>query len=440
MPRFLGVDVGSSSIKAAVLDTNEEQVASIRSRPFPAALPSDSTLNFEIDVETVTGHVLDLCEELAVEAGPVDGLVVCCQMGGLTLVAPDGKPLSRYYSWRDQRSMEPHPGGGGSYFDVYSSRLTEEDVTAIGRELRAGSTAVLLFWLAENGQLPKTTAYPVSLADAVTARLCGTAPATEATQALGMLDLRTGDWHPRLYEAAGAGDLPRARLISFDQPVGMFRCGGRDLPCYPGVGDQQAALLGIGLREGELSINASTGSQVSQLTEQLVLGDYQSRPFIGGRFLNTITHLPAGRSLNVIVDLLTELSRAEGASLSDPWDYIAKQAAVVPPEELGVDLAFFAGPMGDRGGISNIRTDNLTVGALFRAAFRDMAENYLACARRIAPRENWSEVLLSGGLPQKMRVLRDMISRRFAATLRDSTTTEETLMGLLTLARTIANR
>jgi sugar (pentulose or hexulose) kinase len=438
MPFFLGVDIGSSSIKAAVLKLEDGTIEHVRSRAFPNPKPSSSGLSFEIDAAEVSRLVRAMIEELLDGRPGCEGIVTCSQMGGLMFVGAKSEILSPYYSWRDQRSVEPHPSGKGSYFDVYASRLNDSDRAAIGQELRVGSTGVLLFWLAENRLLPPTGAIPVALADGVLASLCDAAPTTDPTLALGMLNLHTGDWHRPVYDAAGARASTFSRLQPYTNPLGNFRFGASLIPCYPAVGDQQAALRGIGLREGELSINSSTGSQVSQVTPDLKLGNYQSRPFFGDKFLNTITHLPAGRSLNVLFDLLTELPRAEGVTLRDPWDYIARKAANVPAEELSVDLAFFAGPLGDRGNISNIRTDNLTAGAIFRAAFRNMADNYLACAKRIDPSEGWSEILLSGGLPQKMTVLREMILRRFKAPIRDSQAAEETLSGLLSIAREIA--
>ena len=58
----------------------------------------------------------------------------------------------------------------------------------------------------------------------------------------------------------------------------------------------------------------------------MAFGDYQTRPFFDGRFLATITHIPAGRSLNALVGLLSELAEAQGLSLADPWPYIVREA------------------------------------------------------------------------------------------------------------------
>lgn len=187
-------------------------------------------------------------------------------------------------------------------------------------------------------------------------------------------------------------------------------------------------------RGGELSLNISTGSQVSQRTAAWRPGAFQSRRYFFGDWLNTVTHLPAGRSLNVLIDLLTELAAAEGIVLRDPWGSLMRKVADAADSDLDVDLSFFAGPLGDRGRIDGITTANLTAGGLFHAAFRSMADNYARCAEWLDPDGSATSVVLSGGLTKSAPVLRRMIAERFDRPLREADA-EETLLGLLRLAR-----
>jgi hypothetical protein len=187
----------------------------------------------------------------------------------------------------------------------------------------------------------------------------------------------------------------------------------------------------------ELSLNISTGSQVSRRTAQFQPGPYQSRRYFDGDFLNTITHLPAGRSLNALCDLLTEVAQAQGFTLPNPWKFIAQSAADADGGGLNVDLAFFAGALGSRGHVDGITTENLTVGNLFHASFRSMAENYACCADRLCPDHAKLSLALSGGLPRSVPILRKLIQDRFCRPLRESATTEETLLGLLDVARSV---
>ena len=90
--------------------------------------------------------------------------------------------------------------------------------------------------------------------------------------------------------------------------------------------------------------------------------------------------------------------------------------------------------MGNRGDIRNITVDNLSVGALFRAAFDNMASNYEACATRLSPEKNWERLALSGGLVGNCDILRQLIIERFDCPARLSVASEETMEGLLILA------
>ena len=427
----LAIDIGSSSIKGAAVGAAAATIGPVVRMPFPEPVGGLPSGHFEVEPAAVVSAVRQVIDELAAAAN-AEAILFCGQMGGVILVDRENRPLTNYLSWRDQRTLAPHPSGG-SYVDANRRRWDGEEFREVGSELKPGSATSLLFWLAENGPLPKG-AVPLTLGDFVLTQLAGAVPHTEPTQAIGTLNLATGDWHRAAFAKLGLEQLHWPPLVPCHETVGVIRCGNRHIPCYPVVGDQQAALRGVDLAEGEMSLNISTGSQVSLLRRELVLGDYQTRHYFGGAYLNTITHLPAGRSLNVLVDLLTELATAQGVRLADPWEYIARAAADAADGELAVDLAFFAGPLGERGRIDRITLDNLTVGSLFRAAFRAMTDNYWSCASRLSPNRAWRRTVLSGGLTQKVPILRQFLAERFGA-CRECGAGEDVLLGLAGLWR-----
>jgi sugar (pentulose or hexulose) kinase len=431
----LGLDLGSSSIKGAVLDLDQRQVVSVIREPFPAPVSGLPAKHFEVDPQAITEGVRKVLAQLIEIAPEAKAVFFCGQMGGIILVGPHGQPVTNYLSWRDQRTLAPHQTGG-SYLDQIQRLWSNGEFSDLGNELKPGSATSLLFWLNENGQLPKG-AIPATIGDYVIGQLCGVLPRMEPTQAIGLLNLQDGDWHHAAFSKLGIDSLNWLPLADAQTAVGEFSIHGRRLPCFPTLGDQQCALRGAGLQEDELSLNISTGSQVSQIAREVIPGNYQTRRFFHGRYLNTITHLPAGRSLNVLFDLLTELSRAEGISVPNAWSYIARSAAEATGDGLNCDLAFFSGPMGETGSIDQITVDNLTIGNLFHAAFRNMAETFQICSERLSPERTWQRVALSGGLTQAVPVLRRLIEARFDAPIRESVEQEETLTGLLRLAETV---
>jgi sugar (pentulose or hexulose) kinase len=318
--RFLAIDLGSSFIKGAVLDLTARSFDHVRRAPFPNPLPNLPPHHFEVEPRQVVAVTRALIEELVAIAPDCAGLVMCSQMHGLVLTGDRGEPLSNMITWRDQRALEPHPNRKGSLFEHLRESIGPKDRQALGNELRPGLPLCALFWMAEQGRLP-AGAIPAALPDFVLAQICHAAPACEPTiaAAQGALDLRAGDWHRPLLARLGLGDLRWLAIHDIRRPVGELRMAGRTLPCYPAIGDQQCALLGAALTPGELSLNIATGSQVALLRGELTSGDYQARPFFDGRWLNTITHIPAGRALEALVRLLSELSEGQGTPIADPW-------------------------------------------------------------------------------------------------------------------------
>lgn len=426
---FLALDIGSSFIKGAVLDAEKLTIEHITRVPFPEPIAGLPAGYFEIDPPKVVAAVRQVLGQLMSQSPNFGGVLCSSQMGGVILANHHGIPLTNYISWRDQRTTQPRPDGQGSYLDVVRTRLDEEGTQRLGNELRGGSALAILHWLKLQKQLPKDSA-PLALGDFVFGQLCSDFQvAIDRTLALSLLDLERSDWNHQAFELLGLDLLRWPPLGSVWQAVGNWTMGGQRIPCYPPIGDHQAALAGAFLQNGELSLNISTGSQISLLSDEFAPGAHQTRPYLDGRFLNTITHLPAGRSLDVLVNLVDK-----------PWPEIVKAAEAAPDTDLAANLTFFEGPLGSRGSISNITTENLSVGTLFRAAFRNMADNYATCAARLSPEKNWDCIVFSGGLAQKLQLLRQFILEKLPGPSRLCSSAEDTMLGLLVISQVISGR
>lgn len=202
----------------------------------------------------------------------------------------------------------------------------------------------------------------------------------------------------------------------------------------PVVGDQQCALVGAGLRPGELSLNISTGSQVSVIypsneIEPKPPMPWQTRPYFDGQFIKCITHLPAGRALNALLRLLREMS---GLEEETAWRYVVEVVSGRKHTDLRWNLSFWPSAVGEEGHLLGILEDNLDVGGLFLAAFRAMAETYKEMAGKLGAVD--LPIVFSGGLARRLEKLREVIADEFGCSQwRMSPDPDETLTGLLTL-------
>jgi sugar (pentulose or hexulose) kinase len=438
---FLGIDLGTSFIKGAVLNLESRRLEHVRRAPFPPPLANAAPLLCEVDPPAILTAVRALIAELAPHAPDCEGIVMCSQMHGMVLMNGRGEVESNCVTWRDQRALMPHPSGEGSYFEVLTRRLDPQHVRQLGNELDPGRPLCYLFWFKEQGSLaPGLT--PASVPDFVLSVLCGCAPGAEMTNAAAYsaLNLETSSWHEEVIERLRLDHLRWPVLRRQGEVAGYLHVNGKPVPCYAPVGDYQCALAGALFGAEELSLNIATGAQISRMMPGLTLGDYQTRPFFDGRFLITFTGLPAGRSLNVLVDLLCEVAKAQGVELPDPWKWLAEAAANVPDTDLEVDLDFFGAPSLGRGQITNIRGSNLSAGQLFRAAFKHMAESNFSAALRLWPEAAWKNLLFSGGLACKLKALREALQKRFATGYRITPFDEDTLFGLLILASVFSGR
>ena len=428
----IAIDIGSTSIKGARLDLIANELTAITTLPFPVPLSDVPPEWVVIDPRLVVSSVKQLIQRLSDGCEGVGHLWLCGQMGGVILADKLGNALSRYISWRDQRSLGIS-ANGKSHLQNLREAWSEEVWSSVGRELQPGSTSTILSWLKKHDRLP-ADAIPCSIADFVVANLARKSPTMHVTYAIGLLDLHRVDWHRQALEQIGLDKVPWPKLIHGLEPIVGFQFEDRIYEVHGCFGDHQTALWGAGLECEELSINASTGSQVSQRTKNFVPGPYQTRIYFGGDMLNTVTHLPAGRALNALVSLLTELSHAEGLVLNRVWENIAHKMTAISDTELTANINFYACPLGSSGSLSNLTIENMTVGNLFLAACKAMSENYFTVAQRLAPSPSFRSLVLSGGLAQSLPRLVDFIRERFSMPLRE-VHGEDTLFGLLKLAR-----
>jgi glycerol kinase len=257
---LLGIDEGTSAVKAVLYDEDLRTVAEAR-RDKPLSHPRSGWV--EQDPEAVLVAVVDAVAELLRDA---DGEIVACGLDhqGESVLAWDaesGDPLTPIVTWQDKRSQEvldALEADGRAELVRERSRLPLDPYFSAGK----------LAWLLQNDErVARAVDAGTARLGTVDAWLCDMLGAGYAT------DLSTSsrtqlavpgapDWDPQLLEVFGVPRAALPPLVDTAGELGELRHPDwpRALPLRARVVDQQAALAGAGCVEpGRVKATYGTG-------------------------------------------------------------------------------------------------------------------------------------------------------------------------------------
>jgi glycerol kinase len=273
MTLLLGVDEGTSAVKAIVFDEELRPLREAR-REKPLSHPRPGWV--EQDPEVVLTAVIDAIAELL---GEVDGEVVCgLDHQGESVLAWDaesGAPMTPIVTWQDKRSQE--------VLDRLEREGRADEVRELsGMPLDPYFSAGKIAWLLEHDEAVAKAADAGTLRiGTVDSFLCDrlgagfrTDPSTASRTQLG-----APDWDPRLLDLFGVPRelLPELTDTAGDLGVLRHESWPVELPLRARCVDQQAALAGAGCVEPGRT-KASYGTGVFVLAH---VGDERPAP-VGG--------------------------------------------------------------------------------------------------------------------------------------------------------------
>ncbi len=258
MAYLLGLDIGTTSIKAAVYDTEMGKVCRVASQPTPVDHPlADRS---EHNPQALWKAVLDCIQEAA-GGLPVAGLAISSMAEAGLLIDEQGEPVSPLIAWYDRRS-EPQAS------QIETALRLEQLYQITGQRASPSFGATKLLWLRENepGKYRRGRVW-LPVPAYVLYRLSGKMAVDYTIAARTLLfDQRTLNWSAEILEVLG---LPPS-LLPLAQ-VGGSRVGritsaaaqASGLPtstiCVLGGHDHLCAALATGASESG-ALADSTGS------------------------------------------------------------------------------------------------------------------------------------------------------------------------------------
>jgi xylulokinase len=267
---YLGVDIGTSGVKAvlvneagAVVATASRELALSHPQPLWSEQDPDSW------VDAAIGAVDDLARQHQREVAQVRGIGLSGQMHGATLLGADGRPLRPAILWNDGRSHAEC---------VELERRCPSLHAIAGNLAMPGFTAPKLLWVARHEPDIFERVTKVLLPKAyVRYRLTGEM-AEDMSDAAGTLWLDVGrrSWSAELLHATGLDLQHMPRLVEgsavsavlaseFAQRWGM----AKDVVVAGGAGDNAASAIGLGaIAPGDAFMSLGTSGVVFRVTDR----------------------------------------------------------------------------------------------------------------------------------------------------------------------------
>jgi len=267
---FLGLDVGTSGVKA-VLEDEAGALVATASRPLTLSHPKPlwSEQNPDDWVAASVGAVDDLARLHPRETASVSGIGLSGQMHGATLLGRDGRPLRPAILWNDGRSQTEC---------AELERRCPELHAIAGNLAMPGFTAPKLAWVAKHEPAIFAEVAKVLLPKAyVRYRLSGEM-VEDMSDAAGTLWLDVGArrWSEALLAATGLDLSHMPRLVEGNAPSAVLspdlaqRWGmANNVVIAGGAGDNAASAIGLGaITPGDAFLSLGTSGVLFRVTDR----------------------------------------------------------------------------------------------------------------------------------------------------------------------------
>lgn len=265
MTLLLGIDIGTSSAKAVLFDSETAAIVATAGQEYPIHTPAPDRA--EQDPDDWWRATVHIVRQAAAKVDParIAAISFSGQMHGTILLDMNGKPLHPAIIWADQRSTATSE-------EMIASVGTERYVSIAGTLPAVGFLGPTLLWLRHHEPALLDAARHVVLPkDYVRLQLTGEI-ATDVTDAAatGLFDITRRTWSSELIASAQLPPSIFPVIIESAQAAGVLRPSAAaelgltaGIPIIAGCADQPAQAIANGLiAPGAASVTTGTGGQV----------------------------------------------------------------------------------------------------------------------------------------------------------------------------------
>lgn len=424
MQYFIGLDIGTTSISATVI--NEESHSQVESFTIPYHYPvACREQDFsQQDASLILAESYSLLDRILAKYPAIQVIGLTGQMHGILYVDQDGLAVSPLMNWQDKRAERIWDGQ-----QTYCGRIQE----LTGEKIAAGYGLATHFYNIQNGLVPQEAHSFCSIMDYVGMQLTGRkSPLMHISVAasFGLFDHIGKSFKTPVLAALGMTDLLLPEITEDFCLCGHYK----GIPVAVAIGDNQASFLGsMKDIEGSVLINIGTGSQISAVTTRATAPEaLEIRPLVKNRNIICGSALCGGASYALLETFFRTYAAASGTSAISQYDtmnQLAYETYHARKTPLAVNT-YFRGQRhnpASTGSILGITTENFTPGQLILGFLYGMCRELYDLLKEELPAKK--TIVASGNAIQRIAVLKHILEEMFGLPVLISGASEEAALG-----------
>lgn len=367
---LIGIDIGTTTISAAVLDSDSRQVIESRTISnnsfISSTFPWERIQNVSIIIEKAAA-VLD---QLLTLYPDISSIGLTGQMHGIVYIGENGQAVSPLYTWQDGRSNQP----------VTENQNAVEIIKSVtGLTISSGYGLATHYYNIRHGLVPEGSTSICTIADYLGMVLTGRkTPLVHISNAasLGLFDSQHGCFYSEQIQELHMNPCILPEVTSEFALLGAYK----GIPVAVAIGDNQASFLGsAGMEESTILLNMGTGGQISVFsTQYFEAPGIECRPLTKDRYLLVGASLCGGRAYAIVERFFRSYLSAAGMEEQSQYQIMEVLARKGRKSERPWSVTTtFSGTRQDPeqcGSICGITEDNFTPENLIYGTLKGMAQ------------------------------------------------------------------
>lgn len=421
----VGIDIGTTSISAAVMDLTEKRQIESYTIPNSFRITSTRPEFAEQDAEGIIRKATELLNHIMATFPNIRSIGITGQMHGILYLNEKGESVSPLMTWQDKR-------GDIVLYDGTTACGKIRELT--GESIATGYGLATHCYNVINGLVPLDAVTFCSIMDYLTMKLTErNTPLVHPSVAasFGLFDRQTNAFRTDRISSLPMGGIRLPEITGKSDLCGNYK----EIPVSAPIGDNQASFLGsVKHTENSILINIGTGSQISMIADDCPeTADVEIRPLVQGKYLLCGSALCGGSAYAMLERFFRDYAVLCGLPDKSQYEIMNRMAEMAYESGgtfLSVDTAFDGtrSVPTRRGEISSIDKNNFTPQGLTLGFIRGICRELYD----LIPKDKLkgkTEIVASGGAVQRNPVMLPVLSDLFGLPIHRSCAKEEAAGG-----------